>query len=145
MRGKFLNRLKWLTRDTRFILCAGCVLSWLTLLPPRSYHGPYLATDQGQMSFLLASALLLWIGNAVARLASVGLCALALYAMSLGLGAGREFLSLSLESRPDEGPAALSLRVFWRDALVIACGVSIIWYAGRRRLRSIPRPRPRLP
>jgi hypothetical protein len=97
------------------------------------------------MSVLLIAALLLWFDNAVSRLVSVGLSVLALYAVALGLDAGWEFISLSLESRPDEGLAALLFRIFWRDALMIAFAASIIWYAGRRLLRSIPWPRPKLP
>ena len=147
MKGKLPNRLRWLTCDTRFILCASCLLLWWLMLPTGPHHALYLRSSWGQMSVLFFAALLLWIKNFAARLVSVGLCFIVLYAVALNLNADWETISSLSEPPipPDGGLAALALCILWRDALVLALAAPIVWHAARPVLRRTRGRRVTLP
>lgn len=146
MKGKFLDRLKWRARDTRFALCASCLLFWWLMLPADPHHVIYLRSTWGQMSVLFAASLLLWIDRPVPWLAAVALCGLMLYAAALNVAADWEFIALSdkpylPQNDPDGGRIVTSVRLVWHDFLVSAHAVSIIFYAGSRLLNAITRRR----
>jgi hypothetical protein len=149
VKGNFINSLKRISVDTRFILCLSCVFVWWIVLPsaPGCYL-VYMATPWGQASVLFIAALILWVKHPISWLFSIALSVYIFYLASVSVSYDwKEFAFLPRKSflawGESEGWGLLLFRFMWRDLLVCAFAALIIIYAGSGLVRSIIRFRQR--